>query len=75
MKQIINARDPVKTELWSRADAVAFYEAKGEPFKVELVQAIPKTSRSACIGTAPGRTSAADRICSIRARCPPIASS
>ncbi len=41
MKQIINARDPVKTELWSRADAIAFYEAKGEPFKVELVQAIP----------------------------------
>jgi threonyl-tRNA synthetase len=42
MKQIINARDPVKTELWSRADAVAFYEAKDEPFKVELVQAIPE---------------------------------
>ncbi len=42
MKQIINARDPVKTELWSRADAIAFYEAKGEPFKVELVQAIPE---------------------------------
>jgi threonyl-tRNA synthetase len=42
MKQIINARDPVKTELWSRADAIAFYEAKDEPFKVELVQAIPE---------------------------------
>jgi threonyl-tRNA synthetase len=41
MKQIINARDPVKTDLWSRADAIAFYEAKEEPFKVELVQAIP----------------------------------
>ncbi|NBO20663.1 MAG: threonine--tRNA ligase [Rhodobacteraceae bacterium] len=41
MKAIINARDPVKTELWSRADAIAYYEAKGEPYKVELVNRIP----------------------------------
>ena len=41
MKQIINARDPVKTEIWSRADAIAFYEAKNEPFKVELINRIP----------------------------------
>jgi threonyl-tRNA synthetase len=41
MRAIINARDPVRTEVWSRADAIAHYEAKGEPYKVELVQAIP----------------------------------
>ena len=41
MKQIINARDPVKTEVWDRARAIAYYEGRGEPFKVELVQAIP----------------------------------
>jgi threonyl-tRNA synthetase len=41
MKAIINARDPVRTEVWSRADAIAYYKAKGEPFKVELVEAIP----------------------------------
>ena len=41
MKQIINARDPVKTEVWSRADAIKFYEDKGEPFKVELINRIP----------------------------------
>ncbi len=41
MKQIINARDPVRTEVWDRARAVAFYEAKGEPYKVELIAAIP----------------------------------
>jgi threonyl-tRNA synthetase len=41
MKQIINARDPVRTEVWDRDAAIAFYEAKDEPFKVELVQAIP----------------------------------
>ena len=41
MKQIINARDPVKTEVWDRDAAIAFYQAKNEPFKVELVEAIP----------------------------------
>ncbi len=41
MKEIINARDPVRTEVWSRADAIAHYEKTGEPYKVELVEAIP----------------------------------
>ena len=42
MKQIINARDLVKTEVWSRADAIRFYEEKAEPFKVELIHRIPE---------------------------------
>jgi threonyl-tRNA synthetase len=42
MKQIINARDPVKTEVWDRARAIAYYEDKGEPFKVELIARIPE---------------------------------
>ncbi|WP_444455161.1 threonine--tRNA ligase [Rhodobacter capsulatus] len=42
MKQIINAREPVKTEVWSRADAIAHYEKTGEPYKVELVNRIPE---------------------------------
>ena len=41
MKQIINARDAVKTEIWDRARAIAHYVAKDEPFKVELIEAIP----------------------------------
>ncbi len=42
MKQIINAREPVKTEVWSREDAIAHYEKSGEPYKVELVNRIPE---------------------------------
>jgi threonyl-tRNA synthetase len=41
MKDIINARDPVRTEIWDRARAVKHYEDNGEPFKVELIEAIP----------------------------------
>ncbi len=41
MRAIINARDPVRTEVWERARAIAHYEAAGEPFKVELIEAIP----------------------------------
>ncbi len=41
MKEIINLRDEVKTEIWDRARAVKHYEDNGEPFKVELIEAIP----------------------------------
>ncbi|MFJ1291649.1 threonine--tRNA ligase [Paracoccus yeei] len=41
MKQIIAARDPVRTEVWDRARARAYYEERGEPFKVELLDRIP----------------------------------
>jgi threonyl-tRNA synthetase len=42
MKQIINARDPVRTEVWPRARAIAYYEERGEPFKLELINRIPE---------------------------------
>ncbi|WP_099826427.1 threonine--tRNA ligase [Oceaniglobus indicus] len=41
MKEIINARDPVRTEIWDRDRAKAHYEAAGEPFKIELIDRIP----------------------------------
>ncbi|MBC7133190.1 MAG: threonine--tRNA ligase [Roseovarius sp.] len=41
MREIIAARDPVRTEVWDRARAIAHYEANGEPYKVELIEAIP----------------------------------
>ncbi|PRD37757.1 UNVERIFIED_CONTAM: thrS [Trichonephila clavipes] len=42
MKQIINAREPVKTEVWERARAVEYYRGRGEPFKLELLDRIPE---------------------------------
>ncbi|MDO6798617.1 threonine--tRNA ligase [Shimia thalassica] len=41
MKEIINRRDPVTTEVWDRDRAVAFYKANNEPYKVELIDSIP----------------------------------
>lgn len=41
MKEIINLRDPVRTEVWERARAIKHYEDLGEPYKVELIDAIP----------------------------------
>jgi len=41
MKEIIAARDPVRTEVWDRPRAIAHYEASGEPYKVELIDSIP----------------------------------
>jgi threonyl-tRNA synthetase len=41
MRAIIAARDPVRTEVWDRARAIAHYEATGEPYKIELIAAIP----------------------------------
>ncbi len=42
MKQIINARDPVRTEVWDRNRAIAHYKDRGEPFKLELIDRIPE---------------------------------
>ena len=41
MKEIINARDPVRTEVWDRPRAIKHYEDLGEPYKVELIESIP----------------------------------
>jgi threonyl-tRNA synthetase len=42
MKQIINARDPVRTEVWPREKAVEYYRGRQEPFKLELIERIPE---------------------------------
>jgi len=41
MKEIINKRDAVRTEVWDRPRAIKHYEDLGEPYKVELIEAIP----------------------------------
>jgi len=41
MKEIINKRDVVRTEVWDRARAVQHYTDAREPYKVELIDAIP----------------------------------
>ncbi|WP_146345024.1 threonine--tRNA ligase [Falsiphaeobacter marinintestinus] len=41
MKEIINKRDPVTTEVWERDRAIKFYTANNEPYKVELIESIP----------------------------------
>ena len=41
MKAIINLRDPVRTEVWEREKALAHYMKSNEPYKVELIEAIP----------------------------------
>ena len=41
MREIINKREPVTTEVWDRDRAVQFYKDNNEPYKVELIDAIP----------------------------------
>ncbi|WP_126978726.1 threonine--tRNA ligase [Frigidibacter oleivorans] len=42
MREIISAREPVRTEIWSRDRALAYYEQRREPFKIELIDRIPE---------------------------------
>jgi threonyl-tRNA synthetase len=42
MREIIAARDPVRTEVWSREEALHFYGNTNEPYKIELIEAIPE---------------------------------
>jgi threonyl-tRNA synthetase len=41
MKEIINLREPVRTEVWPRDVAIKYYTDRGEPYKVELIDSIP----------------------------------
>ena len=42
MREIINLRDPVRTELWDRNKAINYYEKLNEPYKIELIGVIPQ---------------------------------
>ena len=41
MHEIVDRDEPIIRNVWSRDDAVAFYKKNNEPFKIELVEAIP----------------------------------
>ena len=41
MHEIVDRKEAISREVWSRDQAVAFYKENNEPFKVELVDAIP----------------------------------
>ena len=41
MKDIINKRDEVRTEIWDRKLALKHYRELNEPYKVELIDSIP----------------------------------
>ena len=41
MHEIVDRKEVITREVWSRDQAVAFYKENNEPFKIELVDAIP----------------------------------
>ncbi len=41
MHKIVDRDEPITREVWTRDQAVTFYQENDEPFKVELVEAIP----------------------------------
>lgn len=42
MREIIALGDPVRTEVWSRRDALEHYRSANQEYKAELVEAIPE---------------------------------
>ena len=42
MHDIVDRNEEITREVWTRNEAVAFYKENNEPFKVELVDAIPE---------------------------------
>ncbi len=68
MKEIIARNQPFTKEIWSREKAKQVFADKGEGYKVELVDAIPKARTSRSITRATGSTFAAGRIWPPRAR-------
>ena len=42
MHDIVSRDEPIERGVWSKDEAIAFYREKNEPFKIELVEAIPE---------------------------------
>ena len=42
MHDIVNRDEPIERGVWTRDEAITFYRTKDEPFKIELVEAIPE---------------------------------
>ena len=43
MREIIARNAPFEREVWDRDDAIAFFEARGERYKAELIHDLPET--------------------------------
>ncbi len=43
MREIVARAAPFAREVWARHDAIAFFEARGERFKAELIRDLPET--------------------------------
>ncbi len=43
MREIIAANAPFTREVWPRAEAIAFFQARGEDFKAELIADLPES--------------------------------
>ena len=43
MREIVAANAPFERQVWDRADAIAFFEARGERYKAELIGDLPAT--------------------------------
>ena len=61
MREIIQRNRPFTKEVWDRARARKVFRDKGEGYKVELIDAIPKTRTSRSMRKATGSTFAAGR--------------
>ena len=42
MHEIVDRDEKISRQVWTRQDAIDFYEKNKEPFKIELVEAIPE---------------------------------
>ncbi len=45
MRDIINRREEIRTEVWDRKRAIQHYQVSEEPYKIELIEAIPETEQ------------------------------
>jgi threonyl-tRNA synthetase len=45
MREIIAANAPFTREVWPREEAIAFFEARGEKFKAELIRDLPESEQ------------------------------
>jgi threonyl-tRNA synthetase len=74
MREIVARDAPFVREVWDRDEAIAFFEARGEKYKAELIRICRRPRRSRSTARATGSICAAARICAAPAMSAPPSS-
>lgn len=63
MREIVDRDEPITREVWSRQEAIQYFQSIGEHYKAQIIQDLPEGEVITVYRQGPSSTSAAGRTC------------